>query len=396
MAKIYQDYLDTLGFKESSSIPGGDQNYDVENRFGFIGKYQFGEAALFDLGYYGIDNSDSNLFKNDWIGNWSGKDSINSKQDYLTSGVVQETIIRDWHALLWKRINFLELDKYAGQILNGSQITISGMLAASHLIGVGSQSSDIAGLKGYLLSGAVFSPEDGNGTTANEFMTVFEGFQTPFSVDHSKAEIIEGGTGNDILTGFGGDDTLIGEEGTDIAIYRNNSAAYDLAKQSDEIWVIKQMNGGQDGVDILAGIERLKFLDSSLALDLNEDAGITAKILGAVFGPESVSNQTYTGIGLNLLDDGISYEALMQFAINSALGADAANHTAVVDLLYENVVAVAPSAVDEAYYVELLDSGVHTVASIGIMAAETALNQENIDLVGLSQTGLAYLSVTGS
>ena len=290
----------------------------------------------------------------------------------------------------------MELDKYAGQILNGGQITISGMLAASHLIGTGSQASDIAGLKGYLLSGAVFSPEDGNGTTANEFMTVFEDFQTPFSVDHSKAEIIEGGTGNDILTGFGGDDTLIGEEGTDIATYRSHSAAYDLAKQSDDIWVIKQMNGGQDGVDILAGIERIKFPDISLALDLNGNAGITAKILGAVFGPESVSNQTYAGIGLNLLDDGISYEALMQFAINSALGTEGTNHAQVVELIYENVVGVAPSAAEKAFYVELLDSGVHTVPSIGIMAAETVLNQENIDLVGLSQAGLAYLSVTGS
>lgn len=392
MTKTYQDYLDMLGFKESSSIPGGVQNYAIENRFGFIGKYQFGEAALFDLGYYGIDNSDSNLFKNDWTGNWSGKDGINNKQDYFRSGAVQESVIRDWHEMLWKRINFLDLDKYAGQILNGSQITISGMLAASHLIGAGSQSSDTAGLKGYLLSGAVFSPEDGNGTTADEFMTVFEGFQTPFFVDHSIAETIEGGIGNDTLTGFGGNDTLIGEEGTDIAIYHSHSSAYDLVKQSDEVWVIQQLNDGQDGRDILAGIERIKFLDTSLAFDLNNNAGITAKILGAVFGPESVSNQTYTGIGLNLLDNGISYEALMQFAINSALGSDATNHAQVVDLLYENVVGVAPSAVEKDFYVALLDSGAHTISSIGIMAAETALNQENVDLVGLSQTGLAYLS----
>ena len=107
MVKTYQDYFDALGFKESSSIPGGVQNYDIENRFGFIGKYQFGEAALFDLGYYGLDSSDSNLFKNDWVGNWSGKDGINSKQDYLSNGAVQEIMVRDWHVLLWNRIQFL-------------------------------------------------------------------------------------------------------------------------------------------------------------------------------------------------------------------------------------------------------------------------------------------------
>lgn len=394
MAKTYQDYFDVLGFKESSSIPGGVQNYDTENAFGFIGKYQFGEAALFDLGYYGIDKSDGNLFKNDWVGNWSGKDGINSKQDYLNNGSVQETIIYEWHDVLWGRIKFLGLDKYEGQILNDHPITISGMLAVSHLLGTGSQSSDVAGLKGYLQSGAVFSSTDGDGTTANEYMTLFEGFHTPFAADHSKAEIISGGAGADVLTGFEGDDTLIGKEGTDAAIYLNNSAEYETKKNIDGAWTIKQNNRGSDGTDTLINIERIKFSDFSLALDLDGNAGITAKILGAVFGQESVSNKTYVGIGLNLLDGGMSYEALMQLAINAALGANAANYTAVVDLLYENVVGFPPSTADETYFVELLDSGAYTVASIGVMAADTALNQANIDLVGLSQTGLEYLSVS--
>ncbi len=388
--KTYQDYFDVLGFNESSSIPGGVQNYDTENAFGFIGKYQFGEAALFDLGYYGIDESDGNLFKNDWIGNWSGKNGINSKQDYFSNGLVQETIIYDWHDILWGRVKLLGLDKYEGQILNNRPITISGMLAVSHLLGAGSQSSDIAGLRGYLLSGAVFSPKDGNGTAANEYMTLFEGFQTPFVVDHSKAEIISGGAGTDVLTGFGGDDTLIGKENIDAAIYLNNYTDYDIKKNSDGIWTIEQKNSGSDGTDILVDIERIKFPDISLALDLIGSAGTTAKILGAVFGREAVSNKIYAGIGLSLLDDGMSYEALMQLAIDVALGANATNHTAVVDLLYENVVGFEPSTADEAYFVELLDSGTYTIASIGILAAENALNQANIDLVGLSEDGLAY------
>ena len=84
----------------------------------------------------------------------------------------------------------------------------------------------------------------------------------------------------------------------------------------------------------------------------------------------------------------------MQLAIDAALGTNATNHTAVVDLLYGNVVGFAPSLADEAHFVELLDSGVHTVASIGIMAADTVLNEVNVNLVGLSKTGLEYLFVT--
>lgn len=392
MTKKYLDYFDLLGFKESSSIPGGDQNYDAENVFGFIGKYQFGEAALFDLGYYGIDHSDNNLFRNDWTGNWSGKNGINSKQDYLNNGTVQEIIVRDWHDVLWDRITYLGIDKYAGQVLNSQPVTVSGMLAAAHLIGAGRQSSDTAGLKGYLLSGAVFSPEDGNGTSAQTYMAQFEGFQTPFTVGHEESEIIAGGPGNDVLSGWGGDDTLIGNEAIDTAVYRHQYADYRVEKQTSESWIITQKNNGTDGTDVLNGIERIQFSDYSLALDISGHAGITAKVLSAVFGRESVSNKNYTGTGLSLLDDGMSYQVLMELAIDSALGVHATDHSAVVNLLYENVVGFAPAAADEAHYVELLETEVHSIASIGIFAAESELNQENIDLIGLSETGLAYSS----
>jgi RTX calcium-binding nonapeptide repeat (4 copies) len=388
MTQTYQDFLNALGFRESSSIPNGVQNYDVENPFGFIGKYQFGEAALYDLGYYGTDNSDSNLFKNDWVGNWSGKNGIHSKQDYLDNGFVQEIIIREWQGVLWNRIQFLALDKYEGQILNGQPITLSGMLATAHLIGAGSRSSDTAGLKGYLLSGATFSRGDGNGTSANDYMALFEGFQIPFNVDHSTDELIAGGSGNDILQGFGGNDTLIGNEAIDTAIYTGPSANYTVERQSDNLWTVHARNGSPDGTDTLIDIERIRFSDTSLALDLDGNAGITAKIIGAVFGADSVADTQLAGIGLNLLDDGTDYEALMQLAIHAALGDEAESHATVVDLLYENVAGSPPPAADKTYFVDLLDSGAHSVASIGIFAAETAINLENINFPGLSQSGL--------
>ena len=387
----YQDFVDALGFRESSSIPGGTQNYDVENRFGFIGKYQFGEAALFDLGYYAIDGSDNNLFSNDWRGNWSGKDGLFSKQDYFDNGAVQEIIIRDWHEILWNRIQSLELDKYEAQTLNSNPITASGMLAVAHLIGAGSRSSETAGLKGYLLSGAIFSPEDGNGTSANDYMEIFTGYETPFTIDHNTAERIEGGPGKDFLTGFGGNDMLIGNAAIDTAVYSNQSSEYDVEKISDKSWTVTHMNGGIDGTDTLIDIERITFSDKSLALDLSGDAGFTAKLIGAVFGQASISNKQLAGVGLHLLDNGTSYEMLAQLAMNAALGSSTTDTNAVVNLLYKNVTGHLPSATDEAYFVELLDSGEFTVTSIGIYAAETALNQSNIDFIGLSQTGLEFL-----
>jgi hypothetical protein len=109
-----------------------------------------------------------------------------------------------------------------------------------------------------------------------------------------------------------------------------------------------------------------------------------------VFGADSVADTRLAGIGLNLLDSGTDYEALMQLAIHAALGDDVANHAAVIGLLYKNVVGFPPSTADEAYLVDLLDNGAHSVTSISIFAAETAINLENINFTGLSQSGLEY------
>ena len=42
--------------------------------------------------------------------------------------------------------------------------------------------------------------------------------------------------------------------------------------------------------DILKNIERLKFIDTSIALDLDSNAGVAAKVMGAVLGKASIKN----------------------------------------------------------------------------------------------------------
>ena len=81
----YRDFLDALGERESS----GD--YTVVNSYGYLGKYQFGELALIDVGYYTADETS----ENDWQkGYWTGKNGIDSKADFLADGAAQEQAIR--------------------------------------------------------------------------------------------------------------------------------------------------------------------------------------------------------------------------------------------------------------------------------------------------------------
>ena len=120
-------------------------------------------------------------------------------------------------------------------------------------------------------------------------------------------------------------------------------------------------------------------------------AGMTAKLLGAVFGASFVANPEFVGIGLSVFDAGMSYEQVAQLALDAALGAGH-THQQAVELMYFNLIGVAPSPQESAELVALIDvHHVYTEASIAAFAAELSYNTDNIDLVGLAQTGIDYV-----
>jgi len=217
----------------------------------------------------------------------------------------------------------------------------------------------------------------------------------------SGSEHAYGYGGNDQIQGLGGDDVLDGGDGLDVAIYRGTRKDYVISKiDPGTIQVQDQRSVGSnsmmtDGCDQLTSIERLAFADMNLAFALEGTAGQVAQTLCAVFGKSAVANKEYAGIGLHFVDDlNYSYNDLMQLAINARLGANPTNGQ-VVDLLYTNVVGQTPGKADRDYFVGLLDNHTFTVASLGVLAANTDLNKANINLTGLAQTGLEYLPFTG-
>jgi len=204
-------------------------------------------------------------------------------------------------------------------------------------------------------------------------------------IGSADAEMLSGLGGGDILIGGIGNDTLDGGAGIDISIYSGNHAAYTVTKTFTGFTV----SGGTDATDTLTNVERLQFSDKKIALDLEGNAGITAKILGAVFGAATLTNTSYVGIGLNLLDGGMTYQDLTLLALNARLGAGFSN-TAEVNLLYQNLVGVLPSAADLSYLVGTITSGQFSQASLAVFAADHNLNTTNINLVGLAQTGIEF------
>jgi FG-GAP-like repeat/RTX calcium-binding nonapeptide repeat (4 copies) len=182
---------------------------------------------------------------------------------------------------------------------------------------------------------------------------------------------LTGSSGNDTFIGSNFDDVINGGAGIDTAVFKGTRANHTTT----------------DGTDTLINIERLKFSDVSVALDLDGNAGQVAKILGAVFGAKSLANKSYVGIGLAYIDGGMSYEALCALAMQAT---GTTSHAAIVNLLWKNVIGTPINAGDQAYFVGLLDSGMST-GTLTTLAADTFQNATNIGLFGLHQTGIEYL-----
>jgi hypothetical protein len=131
-----EHFLNAIGHRESTN------RYDVVNKWGYMGRYQFGKSTLKGLGY------------------------DVSKNEFLSNPELQEEAML---SLLKHNKEKLQkyIDVFDGKTINGIYITESGILAAAHLGGQGS-------VRRYFRNGKVF--RDGNGTKITSYMDKFSGY----------------------------------------------------------------------------------------------------------------------------------------------------------------------------------------------------------------------------
>jgi len=291
---------------------------------------------------------------------------------------------------------------YPKNLLEARSMTLTGSTVSEHALTI----------DGVLISREQFNPS----VSFNDFdlaetdkaaaSRVYSGDDTFIGATDTTAgddsDTIDGFTGNDTFYGNGvgqWDDAFYGGAGIDSSVLRGKKSNYKITPGGD-LWNSytdkAELTGfyvkdetGLDGQQQLSGVERLKFSDTSVALDLNGNAGTTAKILGAVFGKSAVSNKQYVGIGLDLLDKGMSYDNLAGLALGAA---GATTNDQIVTTLWTNVVGSAPSVADKAPFIKMLEDGM-TPGELAQMAADTSINTNNINLVGLAQTGIEYTPV---
>jgi hypothetical protein len=144
----YEEYLDTISFYESSR-DWTKVKYNKDGSVGYIGKYQFGDIALEDIGL----DIDKDKFAED-PSIWP-----EDEQDEAMA----ELMDNNWHYL--RKYHY-----YEGCIINGFKVTKAGMLAGAHLTG---QSA----VKLFLSSEGKTDKTDGNGTRTSKYMQEFADYE---------------------------------------------------------------------------------------------------------------------------------------------------------------------------------------------------------------------------
>jgi hypothetical protein len=231
-------------------------------------------------------------------------------------------------------------------------------------------------------------------------ITATDGADTVIGNDNHN--FIYGLAGNDLLVGGLGNDSIDGGLGLDTVKVNDlwgsvNEKNYSLAKSTESNWTLSYTGPtitvypppATNGTDTLIDIERIKFNDKSIALDLDGNAGKSAKIIGAVLGSAFVSHPLYVGIGIDYLDKGMSYSELGALALR-AVGA--VTHDAIVSTLWRNVVGFEANSDQKSTYVKMLADGM-TAGDLAVLASDFSMNTLNINLTGLALTGIEYLPV---
>lgn len=153
-----QNLMTAIGQRESGSQPGGAQNYTTTNQYGYVGKYQFGAAALQDAGYLRTPIPKSNLSNSDMDTTtlWTGKNGVESLEDFKANkNNVQELAMFEN-----VKTNYVRLKNLG--VIDASTSTkeeVAGYLATSHLLGAGGARDYSQGV----------NKTDGNGTGASEY-----------------------------------------------------------------------------------------------------------------------------------------------------------------------------------------------------------------------------------
>jgi hypothetical protein len=208
-------------------------------------------------------------------------------------------------------------------------------------------------------------------------------------------DVMYGNDANNIFYEGGGNDKIDGRVGLDTVVFVEARAGYTVTKSTiDSSWYVEAKNGAL-GSDEVLNVERLQFADTKIALDVDANPAMAAKLIGVILGGSWVNSLFISGLALGILDNGYTPVTLARLGLESAMFvglAGSASNKDFYNLVYKNVYGVLPSAAVLQSALSQMDSGKVTQADMVLQLVDLPQNLQNIDLVGIQQHGFEYAS----
>lgn len=165
--KTWPDFCNDLGARESR----GAGDYKAKNKFGFLGRYQFGLARLCDFGLTvrkpGNKGSTNDCF--DWV-------PPNAEDTFLATPSLQDACFEVHVADLRTRVTkrFPEIGQLGGLRARDivDPVSVSGAVGVCHLLGLGGLVQLVNGV----------DKADALGTRASSYLKLFNGYEIPLDL----------------------------------------------------------------------------------------------------------------------------------------------------------------------------------------------------------------------
>ena len=211
-------------------------------------------------------------------------------------------------------------------------------------------------------------------------------------------DLIIGNPLSNTITGASGNDTIDGGEGFDIAAYNGTLASHGIKITGTTKATIADTVVNRNGTDTLTNIERLKFSDTNVALDIgpSQNAGSVYMLYKAAFNraPDAEGMGYWLAQkdgGKNIVTD-LAQGFVASKEFTDKYGTNPTN-AAYVDKLYQNVLGRAGESGGVAYWNKELNEGNRTKAAVLVEFATLA---EGASLVApLIANGIQYQEWVG-
>lgn len=203
-----------------------------------------------------------------------------------------------------------------------------------------------------------------------------------------------GGSGNDQLLSTPGNNALQGMDGIDTAVYGGARGSYTVAKSSNGYTV----SSASDGLDSLLGVERIKFNDAFVAVDIDGNGGQAYRLYTAVLA--RAPDLAGLGYWINDLDTkahdlrGVAQLFLGSAEFTAIYGAiDTLDNQTFITKLYQNVLH---RPLDQAgfdfWVVALAEKG---IARSDVLVAFSESTENQAQVIGAIQNGAEYVPWLG-